>query len=241
MPSNNSSVPADAGRRVRRESSDGTACAPALEAQHALPLRLASTAPGSGSNATADSAKIAAALRQVSSFVAAAAPSCNDNSIAFAQAGKAIVGLYVGARIQRQGVTATVLERVLSRLEASAVSSTASEPFLVELCDPDAEYGADYTAGLVINTEGDVDSVRQTVRSWSKGSCLAGPSSDVLGEKLAVLVPAPSSAMLAGGPALNGSTPSSNTTLPSFRVRGLDRRQSYCSNVKEVVSTFTRR
>ncbi|KAK0726585.1 hypothetical protein B0T21DRAFT_422331 [Apiosordaria backusii] len=171
------------------------------------------------------------------------APSCNNNTVAFAHSGNAVVGLYVGAQAHRQGIAADVLSRVLARVQNEGVS----ENMVVELCEPDAEYGADYVVGVVINTGGDVSKVQQSVRQWSKASCLArGASSQVLGgTAVTLLVPAPAQSLLANPPSSNntvGSFSNSTSLSPAYRVRdsgsmfhGLAGRQEYCSNVKKVV------
>ncbi|KAK1833707.1 hypothetical protein QBC39DRAFT_254113 [Podospora conica] len=197
-------------------------CAPALEAEQTSPLRLASTGGSSSTQApqAANSSDIISALDHASAFLARTPPACNSNPIAFAQAGKAVVGLYYGAQVHRQGIPSEVIDRVLSHLETAA--SPASS-FVVELCDPGAQYGADYTVGVVVSTDGDVHGVQQSVRKWFKGSCLAGASADVLGESLTFLAPAPAAADV---------VPAAGSEF--FFPRGLGRRQDYCSNVKKV-------
>ncbi|KAK4455350.1 hypothetical protein QBC34DRAFT_340767 [Podospora aff. communis PSN243] len=211
------------------------ACAPPLEAEQSLPLRLLSNNSNVAPTRRADTASVVSALRQLSKHVANTAPSCNNNAIAFAQSGAAVVGLYVGAQVHRQGISTDVLNRVLSHVESRGSSDSAS--LTVELCDPNAEYGADYVVGLAINTGGDVQQVQQSVRNWSKGSCLSAASpGDVLGDELSFFAPAP--ALLAEGPATNGST-SNNSTLQARSIRGVSRRQNYCSNSKTVVDKDT--
>lgn len=146
-------------------------------------------------------------------------PSCNNNPIGFAQAGKTVVGLYVGAQVHRQGIPSQVIDRVLGLFSAS---NPPAASFLVELCDPNAAYGADYMVGIAVNTGGDVHQVQQSVRQWTKGSCLAGASGvRVLGNNLTFLAPAP------------------ETTIPAHRARRLSRREEYCTNSKSVVGTFS--
>ncbi|KAB5583051.1 hypothetical protein GE09DRAFT_1247143 [Coniochaeta sp. 2T2.1] len=216
---------------------DLEACAPAFQAEKSSPLRLASTGSSSSTGdlteaSSANSASIAFAIRQISNYVGGTPPSCNNNPVAFAQAGKVVVGLYIGAQVHREAIAADVMDRVLSRVKASGGSNPAS--FVVELCDRDAEYGADYTVGLIVNTDGDVQNVRQSVRKWTKGSCLGGASGEVLGRDLTFLAPAP--VLLAEGSATNASTSTSNNTLPALarRIGSMGRRQNYCSNVKKV-------
>lgn len=149
------------------------------------------------------------------------------------------MGFYAGAQVHRQGIPSDVINRVLGLFSAS---NPPSASFVVELCDADAAYGADYTVGFVVNTDGDVHQVQQSVRKWSKGACLAATSNDILGEKLTFLAPAPIAAIPAAGgsgSATNASTLASNSTLAALRVRGLARRQDYCSNFKTVVGTFS--
>jgi hypothetical protein len=207
------------------------------------PLRLASTG-GSASGKAATN--VVSAIRQISNYVGGITPSCNKNAIAFAQSDKAVVGLYVGSQVHRQspGLAADVLGRLLARVEANGVSDS----LVVELCDPDAGHGADYVVGVVINTQGDAHMVQQSVRQWTKNSCLTvGASDEVLGEEeVTFLAPAPP--VFANGQGSEESSSGSNNktgTLQARRVggsnamfRGATRRQTYCSNVKEVVCKF---
>ncbi|KAK3312003.1 hypothetical protein B0H66DRAFT_100717 [Apodospora peruviana] len=215
------------------DGSHGTeTCELTFQTEQSSPLRLRLGSTGESAGTGTSTASVASAIRQISKYVGATAPSCNNNAIAFAQTGKAVVGLFVGSQVHRQGIAADVLGRLLSRVEASG---PASDSLVVELCDPDAEYGADYVLGLVVNTEGDIQKVQQSVRKWTKGSCLTGApgatnGSEVLelGGKLTFLVPLPVPATI---PIPTNSTTQSRSAL--------SRRQNYCSNVKEVVAGNT--
>lgn len=213
-----------------------------VESETWLSFRMALTGASASNRATAN---LVFAIHQISNHVAATGPSCNKNVIAFAQASGATVGLYVGSQVHRQDIAAKLLSQVLALVEAGRVS----ESLVAELCDPEAEYGADYVAGLVIDTEGDVEKVRQSVQQWSMNSCLTSRvSGQVFGEAVTFSIPAPSSSLLAGGPGGptgNSTSASRNgTTLTARRhlarngravLQGLEARQSYCSNVKTVV------
>ncbi|KAJ4286854.1 hypothetical protein N0V88_007866 [Collariella sp. IMI 366227] len=230
---------ADLEKGAQPGSNNNEICAPALEAEVSSSLRLATT--GTQPAAAATKPGIAASLRQISNHIGSIAPSCNNDTLAFAHAGNAIVGLYVGSQVHRQGIATKVLERVLARVEGEGIS----ESLVVEMCEPDAEYGADYVVGVIVvssHTDTSVGKVQQSVRQWSKGSCQTSGGQTLAGEKVKLLVPAPA-ALSTVNPtddsASDFSTQGKRDGGAMFGRHSHLRREEYCSNVKSVVKDNT--
>lgn len=90
-------------------------------------------------------------------------------TIAFGSSGKVLMGLYTGHQARQQGIHEKLLEKLLDELEEAGTS----ESIVVELCDSEAERGADYVVGIAASTKGDFTFVQDAAASWAKGKCVA--------------------------------------------------------------------
>ncbi|KAE8381110.1 hypothetical protein BDV26DRAFT_106635 [Aspergillus bertholletiae] len=84
----------------------------------------------------------------------------------FGSSGKTVVGLYIGSKIQRATAVDSVAEQMLKYIEQKGISSQ----IVLQHCGSNA----DYILGMVINMDGDLPNVQQSVRTWSDGQCVQG-------------------------------------------------------------------
>lgn len=85
----------------------------------------------------------------------------------FAGSGKTTVGIYVGSKIQVQGVAITVLKQLIDDTQHREIS----ERYLVQLCSSDRGR-SDFALGIAVDTKDSLDFVQMAARKWSEGDCL---------------------------------------------------------------------
>ncbi|KAL8393756.1 hypothetical protein RB595_003486 [Gaeumannomyces hyphopodioides] len=181
--SQSSSAPAPKAKRGAEE------CAPALQVEATYDIRAArkDSSPSHQGSAPSISDFVAAAGSQISNHIRQVTPvTCVNNTISFAYAGRVAMGFYGGSQAHRQGVSSKLLDTFLEHVRKEGMPDS----LLVELCDRDAEHGADYVVGIAASTSLDLPSVQSAVKQWSQGSCLTDPGAKSLAE-VSLLVPAP--------------------------------------------------
>lgn len=93
-------------------------------------------------------------------------------TIAFGSSEGVLMGLYTGHQARQQGIHETLFEKLRDEIEENG----ATDSLIVELCDTDAEHGADYIVGIAASTKGDFNFVQDATAKWAKGECVAEPS-----------------------------------------------------------------
>lgn len=132
-------------------------------------------------------------------------PTCDATSI-LAKSGNTVVGLYVGSEL-RKSSAAPLLERFAEFASKSGPSHQAS----AQICGPAGKRSAVHTFGVIYDTTGSVDAVRDAIARWTKAECLAGfDSSETWKDVKFKVIPAIAITM---GP--NAVLTSGNSTLNS--------------------------
>ncbi|KLU91336.1 hypothetical protein MAPG_09857 [Magnaporthiopsis poae ATCC 64411] len=168
---------------------DADACAPALQVQATSAIRAArkGASPSQQGSAASVSEFVTAAGRQISNHIGQVTPAtCVNNTVSFAYAGKVAMGFYGGSQAHRQGVSSKLLDAFLEHVRKEGMPDS----LLVELCDRDAERGADYIVGIAASSNLDLPSVQSAVKQWSQGTCLTDSGAGSVTE-VSLLVPAP--------------------------------------------------
>ncbi|KAK3196417.1 hypothetical protein K4F52_000299 [Lecanicillium sp. MT-2017a] len=112
---------------------------------------------------------VLSATHQVKRFFATQKPSCSDSAMVFGYSQSAVIGVYAGAEVHQHGLTAKVLDKLLSFVEEKGISKSTS----LQIC-PKEGLGADYTLGVVITGAANFAVARDTVRNWAGGRCDVG-------------------------------------------------------------------
>ncbi|KAL2257800.1 hypothetical protein VTK26DRAFT_9157 [Humicola hyalothermophila] len=162
----------------------------------------------------ADASSIHTALQQARKILLED-PTCDATSI-LAKSGDTVLGLYVGAEI-RKSSAAPLLERFAEFSGNNNPSRQAS----AQVCGPAGKRSAVHTLGVIYDTTGSVDAVRDAISRWSKAECLSGfdVSETWKDEELKII---PSIAMTMGAHALlkTNSTRSNSTLAVQTRSQG---------------------
>ncbi|KAK0103087.1 hypothetical protein ONS96_005698 [Cadophora gregata f. sp. sojae] len=148
---------------AKQDLSIASRCKTPNHVQIDLPVKV------SGRGATGGAPDILAATTQINSYIASQPISCDNNTISFAQSGKAVVGLYSGKEVHQQGVTAQLLNSFQQYIQKNG----ASESLVVQLCKSGGR-GSDYAIGLVASPSGDMSFVQSAVKAWNDGECVSG-------------------------------------------------------------------
>ncbi|KAL2754210.1 hypothetical protein ACRALDRAFT_1081336 [Sodiomyces alcalophilus JCM 7366] len=82
--------------------------------------------------------------------------------------GNAVVGMYIGGRIHKQGTSAALLGQIIDYI----VAKGAPESLMAQVCG--SSIPADYVSGVAIDTtgEGALDRVRDSLRTWNEAGCV---------------------------------------------------------------------
>lgn len=106
-----------------------------------------------------------------------------NQTMYFAKRGDAAVGVYVGGDVQKQGIAATLMQRLDQHLGSG---SPPARTALFQLCGDGRN--ADSVAGVVADGRGGLDSVfavQEFVRTWAESRCVA----DMEGSRTTETVP----------------------------------------------------
>ncbi|KAK3304982.1 uncharacterized protein B0T15DRAFT_502189 [Chaetomium strumarium] len=98
-------------------------------------------------------------------------PTCDATSI-LAKAGDTVVGLYVGSEIRKPSA-APLLER-FNEFAPGNINSVPSRQASAQVCGPAGKRSAAHTFGVIYDTTGPVDAVRDAIAQWTKAECLSG-------------------------------------------------------------------
>jgi chitinase len=121
------------------------------------------------------------AIEQLDTYMAQQ-EKCNS-TIVFASSGSAKIGVYAGSEIQRQNLTANLLNQITSVLQDGPLSETT----LLQLCAQNQS--SRYTFGVFINTAGDLLATQNAVQTWHNGTCSNLYSDVSTGDKVTYTVP----------------------------------------------------
>lgn len=97
----------------------------------------------------------------------------------FGHLGNAVVGVYVGSKIQRSEAK-SVAKQMLDRIRHDGVTTQMA----LQHCGTNA----DYTLGIAVNVEGNLHSVQQLVRTWNDGECLTGFDDEMMMPEISLSV-----------------------------------------------------
>ncbi|KAH8883288.1 glycoside hydrolase [Thozetella sp. PMI_491] len=142
-----------------------------------------SSATSSLKNFTSD---VGTALRQLQDTYFNIPQTDNTSAPFFAKRGDAVVGAYVGSRVQKQGAAASLLER-LSEMIAAAGAESLPQTTVLQVCGD--ERNSEYTVGVVIDGRGGLDSVfavQEFVRTWAQSECITSVDGDVKTESMSI-------------------------------------------------------
>ncbi|CAI6236404.1 unnamed protein product [Periconia digitata] len=129
---------------------------------------------------------LVSAGRQIANHLALQKPSCQQSAIEFAYSQSSAIGVYAGAELHQQGVTALVLEQFLDKAQSSGFSQTT----VIQMCGGEGR-GADYSLGIVAASAKNFEFVQKTVKSWSNGDCLSASKTEEPWMDVAIRVPEP--------------------------------------------------
>ncbi|KAK3934190.1 hypothetical protein QBC46DRAFT_300262 [Diplogelasinospora grovesii] len=125
---------------------------------------------GDGTLASSD---IRTLLKQIRQYLANGYAATNQTVTLLAQVGKGSVGLYIGQKLQNEGLSAfalRALENSISDLDASNAGSLA-----MQLCEPGTD--GDHVFGFMATSNGTFTPVQRALQSWSNATCLSFPHS----------------------------------------------------------------
>ncbi|KAM7213574.1 hypothetical protein V8F06_011071 [Rhypophila decipiens] len=193
-------------------------CIPASEVESKVDARLETS--GSGSAAASDA--LVTAGKQLASHLDQVKPDCDTGAlIRFAiTADNTVLGVYGGAQAHRQGVTAELLDKLLSNIATNGIS----EGLTAELCvgDDNGHLGADYIVGVAVSTKDDgLRVVQEAVRHWSNSTCLTSSPKTWANFSLRVPTPINKNTTLGAG---NNNNNNNTTTLRQQQQQGLTKR-----------------
>ena len=160
-----------------------------------------------------------------------------DETIAFASSGSAVVGLYAGSEIQRQGLTSSVLKDFTAALKNNATSET----ILVQLCGESRS--ARYSLGVISNAKGDLAAVQNAVQSWKNGDCVADCSEKSQWREITFTEPIidhsnNNSTRINGSTASNSCALQAQTTCSTTSIHGGDTCTSLAAECKITLAQF---
>lgn len=166
------------------------------------------------------------ATQQVSNYIDNK-PAVNGSrpTIAFGSSGSVLMALYTGHQVRQQGIHEELLKSFIKQIEENGASAS----ILVELCDSDAERGADYTVGIAASTKGDITFIQDATAKWANGTCVAEIQSNARVRPFAEIeldVP---------GSAANSSTTSTKAKRTRHQSQVNKRQGRYCTT-RQVVS-----
>lgn len=163
----------DFGRVARRDALD--------DAESAPPVCLDATNTNAtahwltwGSEKTASTEDVARSLRDAQSFLTDQL-NCEEN-VVYGYFRDAIVGVYIGRKIQNSGVATGFLQDALDRIVADPSGSTLSKRTVSQICG--GERNSDNHVGVVIDPQGDLAWVQKATRSWAEARCVNESSSE---------------------------------------------------------------
>ncbi|KAK5652624.1 hypothetical protein OQA88_10217 [Cercophora sp. LCS_1] len=134
-------------------------------------------------------------------------PTCDATSI-LAKADNTVVGLYVGSEI-RKSSAAPLLERFSEFASSGSTSRRAS----AQICGPAGKRSAAHVFGVIYDTTGSLDAVRDAIATWTKAECLSGfDASETWKDQQFKIIPAIAMTMGANA-ALSSNTTAGNSTL----------------------------
>lgn len=98
--------------------------------------------------------------RQILEHFASQTLSCEDNALAIGYSRSSVLGVFSGARLRQNGVTATFLGRLLEYASNMSISQTT----VVQLCEADGR-GADYVIGIIASSSKRLPLVREAINA----------------------------------------------------------------------------
>lgn len=189
------------------ENKYGPVCLPTVKLRHAVAdVEVGWQRQDAG---VADASGIQTALQHLGKMLLED-PTCDATSV-LAKLGDTVLGLYVGSEI-RKSSAAPLLERFA---EFAAKSGRPSRQASAQICGPPRKRSAVHTFGVIYDTTGSVDTVRDAIARWTKAECLSGlDASETWKDQELKIIPAIALTMGADAVLKSGnSTSGSNSTL----------------------------
>ncbi|KAL4896950.1 glycoside hydrolase [Aspergillus ambiguus] len=118
----------------------------------------------SGGSAPESSSKVVAALRQVQNRLRTEKDCTRSAMFGYAQ--KAVVGLFIGGKVQHDAVADSIIEKLIKQIEAEG----PSERLVLQHCGA----ASDYVVGIAADLTGGLPAVQHAVQQWSKAECVTG-------------------------------------------------------------------
>ncbi|KAI0968044.1 hypothetical protein F4678DRAFT_482748 [Xylaria arbuscula] len=125
-----------------------------------------------------DTAGVRAVSRQIREYLTNGHAPAGRPALLFAQMGKAMLGIYVGKALQKEGTGETALkafEKVLSSKSGNPLAisgASAGGGVAMQFCDSGSD--ADHIFGVVATTNGTFAAVQSALTSLSHARCLSG-------------------------------------------------------------------
>lgn len=114
-----------------------------------------------------DAASIRSVSKQMRRYLESGFGAANNSGIMFAHSGQVSVGLYIGAGLQREGVSSFAL----SALEGYVSSDLKASNIAMQLCGPG--FDGTHVFGLMATTNRTFGPVQEAIKSWSNATCLS--------------------------------------------------------------------
>lgn len=125
------------------------------------------------SDGSADAGESLAAIKAVDSALNTkdeTQTNLHGSTILSAQSGNTVVGIYIGARIDRQNTASEILSKARDYIQDSG----AVKSLIGQSCGGNAP--ADYVAGIIVDSSGRsaLENVRQSLKTWTEAGCVQG-------------------------------------------------------------------
>ncbi|KAI9700939.1 MAG: hypothetical protein M1820_006584 [Bogoriella megaspora] len=169
----------------------------------------------SGQQGSAKAQAISTALSQVQSFLSG--PSQCDTTSIVGYFKSAVVGLYIGSSIDNKATTTEVFQHLTDALVHTNGYGTA----YLQLCGD--QRNANHTFGVVIDTNGDIDTVQHSLASWSNATCIQNQSTSQLHD-----------ISISELPFISKSNATNSTNTASILPRAVSASSGTCKTIKVV-------
>jgi chitinase len=129
-------------------------------------------------------ADVEAAAQQLQGYLAKDPGGCETTTV-FASSGAAVVGIYSGSQFHAQEIEISLLQQFVDQVRKGISGS-----LLVQYCATDHR-GADFSVGIVANTNSNLSYVQDVVKTWSSGECVTAFDSTQAWGKATFWAPVP--------------------------------------------------
>ncbi|KAM7192236.1 hypothetical protein V8F20_008938 [Naviculisporaceae sp. PSN 640] len=194
------------GNSTPQKNKYGPVCLPTVELRPALAdVQVGWQNKDAG---VAKASTVHTALQQASKILLED-PTCDATSI-LAKSGDTVLGLFVGSEI-RKSSAAPILDRFAEFVGSG--SGATKRQASAQVCGPAGKRSAAHVFGVIYDTTGSLDIVRDAIAKWTKAECLSGfDASETWKDQEIKIIPA--IAMTMGSTAvLNSNNTSGNSTF----------------------------